>query len=245
MFQQKKPSGLGSLHHEYHALHHNSPDSHRDRIGVIPNLEFLMALTSSPRHGHGNHPQSGLRAMPVHSKEGNHRMNTHSSSILPSASSASEEQFLNSGTEGSPRAKRSAGMLSGPAMLGGVLVIDDEPDVRRVIRLTLEKAGYDVVEAEDGEQAIQVINEGEHPMVLDVILTDIRMPRINGLEAITYFQREYPSVPLIVLTGFPDLAMAIRLLNCGITDYLVKPVEREKLMSAVANALAQRRIHWF
>jgi len=124
-------------------------------------------------------------------------------------------------------------------------VIDDEPDVRTVIRLTLEKAGYYVVEASDGEHAIQVLNEGEHPMVVDVIITDIRMPRINGLEAIAYFQREYPSVPLIVLTGFPDLGMAVKLLNQGITDYLVKPLEREKLMSAVTGTLAQRRIHWF
>jgi len=172
-------------------------------------------------------------------------MSIHSSLIPPSASSTSKETFLNAGTGGSPRVERSAGMFSGQSMLGGVLVIDDEPDVRRVIRLTLEKAGYYIVEAEDGEQAIQVINEGEHPMVLDVILTDIRMPRINGLEAMTYFQREYPNVPLIVLTGYPDLAMAIRLLNCGITDYLVKPVEHEKLLSAVADALAQRKFHWF
>jgi two-component system chemotaxis response regulator CheY len=136
-------------------------------------------------------------------------------------------------------------MFSGQSMRGGVLVIDDEPDVRKVVRLTLEKAGYYVVEAEDGDQAIQVLNEGEHPMVLDVIMTDIRMPRINGLEAMTYFQREYPSVPLIVLTGFPDLEMAMQLMKRGVTDYLVKPVDREKLTSAVANALKQRRISWF
>jgi two-component system chemotaxis response regulator CheY len=172
-------------------------------------------------------------------------MTTSLSSTIQAISSTSEEMFLNSGTVGSPTVERSAGMFCGQAMLGGVLVIDDEPDVRRVIRLTLEKAGYYVVEAEDGEQAIQVLNEGEHPMVLDVILTDIRMPRINGLEAMTYFQREYPSVPLIVLTGFPDLAMAVRLLNRGISDYLVKPVEHEKLTRAVAEALAQRRIQWF
>jgi two-component system, chemotaxis family, chemotaxis protein CheY len=172
-------------------------------------------------------------------------MSRHSSSIIQSASSASVEPFWNCGTGVSPRVERSAGMFSGQSLLGGVLVIDDEPDVRRIIRLTLEKRGYYIVEAEDGEQAIQVLNEGEHPMVLDVILTDIRMPRINGLEAMTYFQREYPNVPLIVLTGYPDLAMAIRLLNCGITDYLVKPVEHEKLLGAVSDALAQRRIHWF
>ena len=141
--------------------------------------------------------------------------------------------------------KRSAAMFSGQPMRGGVLVIDDEPDVRKVVRLYLEKAGYYVVEAEDGGQAIQLLNEGEHPMVLDVIMTDIRMPRINGLEAMTYFQREYPSVSLIVLTGFPDLEMAMQLMKQGVTDYLVKPVQREKLTAAVANALEQPRISWF
>ena len=141
--------------------------------------------------------------------------------------------------------KRSGAMFSGQSTRGGVLVIDDEPYVRKVVRLTLEKAGYYVVEAEDGGQAIQVLNEGEHPMVLDVIMTDIRMPRINGFEAMTYFQREYPSVPLIVLTGFPDLEMATGLLKRGITDYLVKPVEPEKVIMAVAHAINQRRISWF
>ena len=172
-------------------------------------------------------------------------MITHSLLTIPSTSSTSEVTCLDSRMGGSPRTERSAGMFSGQSMLGGVLVIDDEPDVRTVIRLILEKAGYYVVEAEDGEHAIRVLNEGEHPMVLDVILTDIRMPRINGLEAMTYFQREYPSVPLIVLTGFPDLTMAVSLLNHGITDYLVKPVEQEKLIRAVADALARRRIQWF
>ena len=71
------------------------------------------------------------------------------------------------------------------------------------------------------------------------------MPQINGLEAMEYFQREYPSVPLIVLTGFPEIEMATSLLERGITRYLVKPVEREKLLLAVANAFEQRRINWF
>lgn len=166
-------------------------------------------------------------------------MGTHSTA------STTEEHNLELIKETPKGNKRSAGMFSGQSMRGGVLVIDDEPDVRKVVRLTLEKAGYYVVEAEDGGQAIQVLNEGEHPMVLDVIMTDIRMPRINGLEAMTYFQREYPSVPLIVLTGFPDLEMAMELMKRGVTDYLVKPVEREKLTTAVANALGQRRISWF
>ncbi len=166
-------------------------------------------------------------------------MTTHSTA------STTEEHNLELIKEAAKGKKRSAAMFSGQSMRGGVLVIDDEPDVRKVVRLTLEKTGYYVVEAEDGGQAIQVLNEGEHPMVLDVIMTDIRMPRINGLEAITYFQREYPSVPLIVLTGFPDLEMALQLMKRGVTDYLVKPVEREKLTTSVTDALKQRRISWF
>jgi two-component system chemotaxis response regulator CheY len=166
-------------------------------------------------------------------------MTTHSTA------STTEERNLEPIKEVPKGNKRSAAMFSGQSMRGGVLVIDDEPDVRKVVRLTLEKAGYYVVEAEDGRQAIQVLNEGEHPMVLDVIMTDIRMPRINGLEAMDYFQREYPSVPLIVLTGFPDLEMAMGLMKREVTDYLVKPVDREKLLAAVADALEQRRISWF
>ena len=82
-------------------------------------------------------------------------------------------------------------------------------------------------------------------MVIDVIITDIRMPNINGVEAMEYFQREYPSIPLIVLTGFPDLDLAMQFMKQGVTDYLVKPVDREKLTTAVGDALEQRVINWF
>ncbi len=135
------------------------------------------------------------------------------------------------------------GMLSGRTTHGRVLVVDDEPDVRKVIKRILTQAGYDVIEAEDGEKAIEAINEGENPLLLDVIISDIRMPKINGVEAINYFQQQWPRVPLIVLTGFPDLEMAIGFLKKGVVDYLVKPVEKEKLTSAVAKALDQRELH--
>ena len=127
-------------------------------------------------------------------------------------------------------------MFSGRETKGRVLIVDDEPDVRKVVRMTLTKAGYDVIEAEDGEKAIAAIKEGENPVLLSVIISDIRMPKINGVEAINYFQQQWPRVPLIVLTGFPDMEMAIEFLKKGVVDYLVKPVEKEKLMNAVAKA---------
>jgi len=169
---------------------------------------------------------------------GIHKSNSNSLSYLGGKGVMAKE-----GSSHSP--KRSAGMFSGQSYRGGVLVVDDEPDILKIVRMTLEKLHYYVIEAKDGQQAITLLSEGEHPMVIDVIITDIRMPNINGVEAIDYFQREYPSVPLIVLTGFPDLDLAMQLMKQGVTDYLVKPVEREKLLTAVADAMDSRRINWF
>jgi two-component system chemotaxis response regulator CheY len=66
------------------------------------------------------------------------------------------------------------------------------------------------------------------------------MPKINGLEAIAYFRQQYPSVPVLVLTGYPDIQLATDLLKQGVADYLVKPVERDKLVACVARAMERR-----
>jgi DNA-binding NtrC family response regulator len=125
---------------------------------------------------------------------------------------------------------------------GRVLVVDDEPDIRRVVRLSLQKADYEVLEAENGEQAIETINDGENRLLLDVVMCDVRMPKINGIEAVAYFRANYPRVPLIVLTGFPDTEMAASLFRQGVVDYLVKPVENETLRASVARAMDRREL---
>ena len=140
---------------------------------------------------------------------------------------------------------KSAGIFNGRVSEGLVLVVDDEPDVRKVARMTLEKSGYHVLEAEDGKAAIEEIRKGENPLMLDVIITDIRMPNMNGLDVINYYRQEWPSVPLIVLTGFPDIDMATALLRHGVIDYLMKPVEGEKLRTAVNKAMEHRHLHSF
>ena len=128
---------------------------------------------------------------------------------------------------------------------GRVLVVDDETDVRKVARMCLEKAEYGVIEAEDGEQAIQQIKAGDNPVFLDVIITDINMPKINGLEVIQFFQQEWPHVSLIVMTGYPNLETAKELMKRGVVDYLVKPVDKEKLVAAVEKAMSQRELSCF
>ena len=127
---------------------------------------------------------------------------------------------------------------------GRVLVVDDEPDIRRVVRLMLEKAGYDVLEAEDGQAAIEVINTGENRLMFDAVVCDIRMPKIDGLFTMAYLRNQFPHVPVVVLTGFPDTEMAVACLCEGAVDYLVKPVDGEQLRSAVSRAMARREIAW-
>ena len=117
---------------------------------------------------------------------------------------------------------------------GRVLVVDDEVDIRKTVRLTLSKAGFDVVEAEDGEQAIKQIRSGDNPLIVDAIICDIHMPKVNGMEAIAYFRQQFPSVPVIVLTGQPEVNSASNLFKQGIADYLMKPISPEKLTEVVS-----------
>lgn len=127
---------------------------------------------------------------------------------------------------------------------GRVLVVDDEPDIRRVARMMLEKAGYDVLEAEDGQRAIEVINTGENRLMLDAVVCDMRMPKINGMEAIAYFRDQFPHVPVAVLTGFPDTDMAVSCMRKGVVDYLVKPVDGAQLRSTMSRAMERRTMAW-
>jgi len=123
-----------------------------------------------------------------------------------------------------------------------ILVIDDEQGVRDTIRIQLESGGFEVVEAEDGEKGIEKINAVDNPLTVDCIISDVRMPKINGIEAIAYFRKEFPSIPIIVLTGFPDVKLATDFMKQGVVDYLVKPVEKEKLIEAVKSAAAKHKL---
>lgn len=120
--------------------------------------------------------------------------------------------------------------------MGRVLVVDDEADVRKVVRMILTKAGYDVVEAEDGEKGIAAIKADGNALLVDTIVCDLYMPKVNGMEAIAYFREQFPSVPVIVLTGKPDIPGAASFFKQGVAEYLVKPIEAQTLTAAVHKA---------
>lgn len=122
---------------------------------------------------------------------------------------------------------------------GRVLVVDDEADVRKSVRLILSKAGYDVIEAEDGEVGVSTIKSGDNPLSLNAIVCDLNMPKMSGMEAIPYFRSQFPSVPVIVLTGAGSVDRATTLFKQGVIEFLSKPIDRDKLLGAVKKAMSE------
>ncbi|MEE9119275.1 MAG: response regulator, partial [Calditrichia bacterium] len=103
------------------------------------------------------------------------------------------------------------------------MIIDDEEDVRDLVKMHLESAGmeYDFIEAENGEEVIQILTNEVNMMEIAIAICDIRMPKINGIECIKFLRQEAPSIPVIVLTGFPDPELAAALTKKGVQAYLV------------------------
>ena len=119
--------------------------------------------------------------------------------------------------------------------LGRVLVVDDEADIRKMVKMTLTKAGYEVLDAEDGEKGVAAVKAGGFN--LSTIICDLAMPKVSGMEAIAYFRSQYPSVPVIVLSGTGTVEKASSLFKQGVVEFLSKPVEPEKLTAAVHKAV--------
>jgi len=125
---------------------------------------------------------------------------------------------------------------------GRVLVVDDEADLRKSVRLILTKAGYDAIEAEDGEKAIEAIRSGDNPLLLDIVICDLVMPKVNGIEAIAFFRSQFPGVAILVLTGHPNIENMTELYKQGVVDYLMKPISPEKLLAVVEKAMQKHKL---
>lgn len=123
--------------------------------------------------------------------------------------------------------------------LGRILVVDDEADIRQSVRLILTKAGYDVIEAEDGEEGVKQAKSGDNPLMLNAIICDLQMPNLGGMEAIPFFRAQFPSCPVIVLSGTGTVENLSILFKQGVIEFLSKPVEPELLLAAVKKAETQ------
>jgi len=118
-----------------------------------------------------------------------------------------------------------------------ILIADDEPLFLRTTAALLRKAGFDCTTAADGAAALEALSRE----LFDLVLSDLNMPGNLRLELLREGRTKWPDVPLIVVTGAPSLPSAIESVRLGITDYLLKPVKYEDLLSAVRRALAQQK----
>ncbi|MCR4301243.1 MAG: sigma-54 dependent transcriptional regulator [Sulfuricaulis sp.] len=119
-----------------------------------------------------------------------------------------------------------------------VLVVDDEQNLQRVMRMVLENAGHEVLVANSGESALTHVQNPN----LDVILTDLRMPGMGGEEFVVRSRKERPDVPVIIVTAHGTIRSAVKSIHDGAADYLTKPFEPEQLEIAVHNAIKLRDI---
>ncbi|MCA1591319.1 MAG: sigma-54 dependent transcriptional regulator [Acidobacteria bacterium] len=119
-----------------------------------------------------------------------------------------------------------------------VLLVEDKESLRRVLRLTLESAGYTVAEAEDARMAMQEVARAPFRLVL----TDLRMPHGSGMDVLRAAKAADPEVPVVVMTAYGSIDEAVQAMKDGAHDFLQKPVDSNHLLLLIGRALEQARL---
>lgn len=117
-----------------------------------------------------------------------------------------------------------------------VLIVDDEENIRRMMRLTLEAAGYEVGEADNGQQGLDLYGNGSS---WDAVLLDQRMPGMDGLEVLRRLNSRDPAAQAIMITAYASVELAVDAMKLGATDFVRKPMTPEILRGAVTAAVAK------
>jgi two-component system, NtrC family, response regulator HydG len=125
-----------------------------------------------------------------------------------------------------------------PAASGAVLVVDDQKNMRATTALLLRQAGHRVDEAEDGAAALERLSRGAY----DVVLTDLRMPSMDGLALLRAAQREAPQTQVVVMTAYGTIEAAVEAMRLGAADFVTKPFKEDELLLRVGKALERRRL---
>ena len=119
-----------------------------------------------------------------------------------------------------------------------ILVVDDEQSLRRVTQLKLQQAGYDASTACDGATALDLL--ARNPQ--DLIITDMKMPGLSGIDLLRKVKEDYPEIIVIVVTAFGTIESAVEAMRLGAYDYLIKPINAEALKMVVSRALEHHRL---
>ncbi|MCK5680682.1 response regulator, partial [bacterium] len=121
-----------------------------------------------------------------------------------------------------------------------VLIVDDEKDIREILAETLEGLDFEYMTACDGEEAMDCIKQ--HNDIIDVVICDLKMPKVSGDQVIAYGAKNYPLIPIIILTGFAQLDMALDHMRLGAFDYMTKPFRVKELLLLLNRALEMRQL---
>jgi len=119
-----------------------------------------------------------------------------------------------------------------------ILIVDDEPDIGRILSTWLKMAGYDCSTATTGEQAMALMQSRDFHLVV----SDIMMPGMSGIDLLTHIKELFPEVAVILVTAVDDRKTAIMTLELGAYGYVIKPFDRNEILINVANALERRRL---
>ena len=117
-----------------------------------------------------------------------------------------------------------------------VLIVDDEPGQRRLIRIIAERAGYDVLEADSGVSGLEQLAASNGGV--EAVILDHSMPDMSGLEMLRAVRTEQPDLPVIMLTAHSSVKIAVDAMQAGATDFLIKPAKPDKLTEAMRQAIA-------
>src|ERR1700674_2440281 len=119
-----------------------------------------------------------------------------------------------------------------------VLIVDDEPNLRKILSAQLSRDGYDVLSAEDGEQGLALLREHH----IDLVITDLKMPKVDGMQLLREALREDPELPIVMITAHGTIDTAVEALKTGAFDYLTKPFDKDEVRQIVAKALKTREL---
>ena len=117
-----------------------------------------------------------------------------------------------------------------------ILVVEDEEKLRRVIELQLVSSGFDVDKAATAEEAIKIVDRA------DLVLTDLRLPNMDGLQFLAQIRRQNAQVPVVMMTAYGSVETAVESMKAGATDFLLKPFSLDHLMQVVGKALEVRAL---
>ncbi len=120
-----------------------------------------------------------------------------------------------------------------------ILILDDEKNYLLVLEALLSDAGYAVTPINDPEMAVSYLEEAE----VDVVITDMKMPKMSGLEVLQHVKRNSPSIPVLIMTAFGSIESAVEVMKYGAFDYITKPFANDELLLSVHNAVELSRAH--